>query len=232
MDTQNKNNLAEKVMEEIKSKKVTMRSHIYFVSGTVITIFGVFITLLAGTISVNLFSFHYRMMRPVGLSPFGTPLPWLFLMVGLISIWIGILLIKKYDLSYKKNFVLIVGIFIVAILAFGLIIDNLGFNERSRPQKALHGMYRQFPKGDWLSGKVLEISENKILLEIAEGEKKEILLTNETKKPPFPINIGDNIKIISKTEDGVITALGIGPEKNKRRMMSPPPSFKKPIEIK
>lgn len=220
MDTQNKNSLAEKIMEEIKNNKVTMRSHVYFICGTVITAFGIFLTLLVGTFSINLFSFHYRTMRPVGLSPFITPLPWLVLIFGLIAIWLGILLIKKYDLSYKKNFILVAGIFIIAILIVGLVIDNLGFNERPRSQKALHKIYRQFPTGDWLSGKVLEISETKILLETLEGENKEILINSETKKPPFPINTGDNIRIISKVENEVITALGIGPEKIKKRMRS------------
>lgn len=222
MDIQNKNDFTEKIMSEIKEKKVTMRSHLYFVFGTIITIFGMFLMLLVGVFSINFFSFHYRTMSP---APFISPIPWLFLLVGLLAIWGGIILIKKYDLSYKNNFLLIASILIVAVLACGFFIDELGFNEKLHPQRVLHKMYRQFPQGDWVTGRVLEISNTKIVLETEEGIKKDILINEETKLPPFPINIGEIVRVIVKTEGESFYALGIGPEKNKgrsRMYMLPP----------
>lgn len=208
-NSDNGKNMADKVMEEIKEKKVSMRPRLYFVFGSTLVALGVFIALAAAAFAVNVFSFHYHLTRPLGLSPFAMLMPWLVLAVGALSIWGGMMLIKKYDISYKISFVLIVGLIVLAVVFSGLVMDNLGFNERPRSQRMLRGMYRPF-NGDWTRGYVESVSANQITVRTTDGEIKTIVWDEKTRKPPRDFAAGDFIGAVGRERGDLFYAVGIG----------------------
>jgi len=56
--------------------------------------------------------------------------PWWLPVTALLGIVISLLLLRKYDFSYKKNFFLIAVLFIASLFAAGFLLDKLGLNER------------------------------------------------------------------------------------------------------
>jgi hypothetical protein len=56
-------------------------------------------------------------------------------------LWGGVKLLKKYDFSYKKNFLLIIVGLVLAIFLAAFTIDSLGFNEfwaRKEPMRRFY----------------------------------------------------------------------------------------------
>lgn len=67
------------------------------------------------------------------------------MVIGLIS---GAYLLKRYDFSYKKNFWLIAGGFVLAIVISGMLIDILGLDKiwsRRGPMRRFYQKNQQLP---------------------------------------------------------------------------------------
>lgn len=149
--TKSKNiNFEEKIMGKVMSKKVIMKPKMYFVLGSILSILGL-IGLSIGAVfltNITLFLFrrrgfmsHWRM--EIILEEF----PWWIPALALIGIIVGIWVLKKYDFSYKKNFVLIVVSFIVSIIIAAWFIDYLGLNEVWSRRGPARGFYQHLERG-------------------------------------------------------------------------------------
>jgi hypothetical protein len=60
--------------------------------------------------------------------------------MAILGVVVGIWFLKKYDFSYKKNFVVIIVGFILSMIVAGFLIDQLGLNDIW----ARRGMMRKF----------------------------------------------------------------------------------------
>ncbi|KKR51743.1 MAG: hypothetical protein UT89_C0009G0010 [Parcubacteria group bacterium GW2011_GWE1_40_20] len=125
-------NFEKEVMSKVTSGQITMKPKWYFVLGSVFSIAGLAALSVASVFLVNVMMFSLRRHGPMG--------QWkLEAMLGSFPIWIpilaisgvtlGIWLLKKYDFSYKKNFLVITVGFIASIIVAGFIIDQLGLND-------------------------------------------------------------------------------------------------------
>jgi hypothetical protein len=68
--------------------------------------------------------------------------PWWAPVIAIIGVSFGIWILKKFDFSYKKNFIFIVIGFILAIILAGWFIDYLGFNNFME-RGPMRGLYQQ-----------------------------------------------------------------------------------------
>jgi hypothetical protein len=215
MDTENKNNkehLAEDVMEKIHNKKVSIIPHFYFITGSAFLGIGIFFVFLITMFCVNIFSFHFRVMHPMGLSQnFFVPI--ITLALGLISVLFGAILLRKCDFSYRKSFLGILIAFIITAVFFGIIIDISGFNERPRPPKMMNMMYRKIPEGNWISGYIADVSTSSANINVAGDGTKTIVWDENTTfpTPPFKeLKQGDFIRIVGEENNGMFHARFIG----------------------
>lgn len=120
--------VAEEVMKKINKGEVKMRPKWFFVLGSIALIAGVFGTFLMSSFLISLVSFSLRTHGPMGKYRFYellTSFPWWALIFAVFGFVLGIWLLKKFDFSYKKNFVYIILIIAVAIVASGMITDKL-----------------------------------------------------------------------------------------------------------
>ncbi len=153
----NKNqNIEDTVMKKIKTGEIKMKPKIYFIFGSLLT----FIALIGSTVIsiffTNIIFFLFKTHPPGGqfrLQQMIDSFPWWIILITIISFISGIWLLKKYDFSYKKNFLLIILGFFSAIILAAWLINYLGLNEtwsRKGPMRRfyqrLNPQNEKFPK--------------------------------------------------------------------------------------
>jgi hypothetical protein len=86
--------------------------------------------------------------------------PWWVPFLAVIAVVVGIRLLKRYDFSYRKNFLWIVIGFVVATIVAAALIDRFGFNEVWQRRGPMRRFYQQVEpdRGNWYRS----INRNKI----------------------------------------------------------------------
>lgn len=140
-----------KIMEKIKSGEVKMHSRWYFIAGTATLIAGTAGCAILGVFLVSLISFATRTHGPMGSYRLQTLLasfPWWAVILGIAGLTGGIFLLKKYDFSYKKNYWLIVAVFVLAIIFAGVAIDQTGLSDTWMKRGPMRGYWQQMGGGN------------------------------------------------------------------------------------
>jgi len=123
-------NLIQEVMNKIERGEVKMKPRIRFVLGSIFLGAGVAGALTVAVFFFNLAFFRLRSAGPCGLRLFLTTFPWAVAFVASIAVIVGIILLRRHEISYKKSFLgLVVGL-VTLILTTAFLLDRVGFNER------------------------------------------------------------------------------------------------------
>jgi len=140
-------NITENVMSRIKTGGIRMKPKWYFVLGTLGMIIGLVGLAIVTVFLISLVSFSLRTHGPMGdiryqqlLSNF----PWWAPLIALVGLLGGILMLKKFDFSYKNNFLMITAIFIGSIIIAGLAIDYLGIDSLWARGGMMRKLYQQY----------------------------------------------------------------------------------------
>jgi hypothetical protein len=134
------------IMSKVKSNELIMKSHWYFVAGSVLTFIGFVTFTIVAVYLTNLMLFLLRKHGPMGqfrLEQILNSFPWwipIFAIVGTIG---GILFLRKYDFSYKKHFWLIIAGFFLSIILAAFLLDYFGLNDAWSRQGPMRGFYHQ-----------------------------------------------------------------------------------------
>lgn len=143
MSKKNELNIENKIMDKILSGKVNMKPKWFFVAGSILS-FASLVGLIMGSIFlINLTIFLIKKQGPgTGriiqmFQTFPIWIPFLAILLMIIGIW----MLKKYDFSYKKNFLMIIAIIVFAALLAGMIFNSLGLNERWSKRGPLRRLY-------------------------------------------------------------------------------------------
>jgi uncharacterized membrane protein YdcZ (DUF606 family) len=109
-----------------------MKPRWYFIAGSLLLISSLVGLSMGIVFLANLSVFLIRKSGPLAtwrLQTILSTFPWWIPAVAIVGIFVAIWLLKKYDISYKKNFSLIIIAFIISIIFAGLLLDQLGLNE-------------------------------------------------------------------------------------------------------
>lgn len=151
MSKKRKLNFEKNIISQIKTGKIEMKPKWYFVLGSLI-LFSSLVGLSMGAIFlVNLNIFLIRrggIFNPWRLQTILSTFPLWIPTIAVLGVILVIWLLKKYDFSYKKNFKLIIAIFVSAILLAGFLLDGLKLNEY-----LLRGRMRNFYQNVELQGR-------------------------------------------------------------------------------
>lgn len=126
------NDITKQVMGRIHAEHIKMRPRWYFVLGSLATFIGLVMSILA---SVFLLSFIKLSLRGGGkmaeykMGELLSHFSWWGPTIALISLLLGIWLLRQYEFSYKKNFALIAAGFVLAIVTASFILDMSGLSE-------------------------------------------------------------------------------------------------------
>jgi len=209
--------LTKKVMKKIRKEKITMRPRVYFVAGSVLLGLGVAGAVVLAILFFNLFFFKLRMHSPFGYLLFGRPgigpflhiFPWLPFLLAVFGILGGSLLLKKYEISYKKSFWGLVISFLVMILVFSFLLSRSGLNRRAEKLLPLRPFYRQrFSDGDFVVGRVVQVEDGELIVEDPGGEDISVLIDENTRLPRGGgFEVGDMVRVVGEYE-GPLTGSG------------------------
>lgn len=133
-------------MAKVKSNEISMKPRWYFVLGSILMTVGLASFTIGAVFLTNITLFLLRQHGPMGQWRLQTMLDSFPLWVPLLAasgITLGILMLKKYDFSYKRNFWLIIAGFIVSIVLAGFVLDYLGLNDTLFRQGPMRRLYQQ-----------------------------------------------------------------------------------------
>ena len=141
--TKQKINIENKIMDKVLSGEVKMKPKWYFILGSVISYIGLTGSIIGAIFFTNLTIFLIKKKGPgtgriqILIDSFPIWIPILALLLFILGIW----LLRKYDFSYKKNFLSIIIVLLTAVFLSAQIIDLLGLNDiwsKRGPMKCLY----------------------------------------------------------------------------------------------
>lgn len=227
MNSKNKNNLSDVLLDKIKNGEIKMRPKIYFVgklillalATAVITFFAIFVA-----------SFIFFMIRASGLMflpSFGFigikmllfSLPWILILGLLMLIATSELFIKHFPFVYKNPILYSLMALIIVILIGGFLLDNSGFHT-SMLLKARDGklpiagpIYQKYGVPDskevYYGIVIGEPSDSGFKIETPRKEEISIYISEKTRIPREVINENDALIILGKKTNGGIEAYEI-----------------------
>ncbi len=129
-----------------------MRPRWYFIAGSISTIVGVVSLSVVAIFLTNLTFFLLRRHGPMAqwrLQEMLASFPLWIPLLAALGIGVGIWLLRRYDFSYKQNFLLIMVGFLAAILISGFFIDRLGLNDHWARRGQMRHFYQtlELPSG-------------------------------------------------------------------------------------
>jgi uncharacterized membrane protein YozB (DUF420 family) len=134
------------VMGKVLSGKVKMKPRWYFVLGSLLSVTGLAGLITGATFLVNIMLFmlrihgrggQFRLQYMLDSFPLWIPI----LAVGLLIL--GIIVLKKYDFTYKNNFKLIVFGLIASVFLSAYLLDLSGLNDLWSTRGPIKGLYQQ-----------------------------------------------------------------------------------------
>lgn len=131
-------------MGEIRHGKIKMRPRLYFIIGSVLVFISLILASLSSVFLFGLIRFSLRTHGPMGQYRFEQLLssfPWWAAILAILGLVIGVWLIRKYEFSYKINFVTLVIIFAAAIIIAGFLVDSIGINDIFSRQGCMNRLY-------------------------------------------------------------------------------------------
>lgn len=147
--------ITKNVMSKIKTKQIKMKPKYYFLFGSLFIFFALVSLIIISIFLISLITFSLKSHGPMGTIRYQqiiSNFPWWAPIIIIIGLVTGIILLKKYDFSYKKNFLFVVTIFISAVLLAGVLIDLLGFDNlwiKRGPMKKFYQQYNSDYKQEW-----------------------------------------------------------------------------------
>lgn len=139
-------NIEQDIMAKVTSNQITMKPHWHFVAGSLLMAASLVGLSIGAIFLTNLTLFLLRQHGPMGqvrLELMISNFPWWIPALALVGIVFGVSLLKKYDLSYKKNFFLIILGFIISIILAAFIIDRINLGDVWYRQGPIRRFYQQ-----------------------------------------------------------------------------------------
>ncbi|HBM45820.1 MAG: hypothetical protein UT05_C0002G0022 [Parcubacteria group bacterium GW2011_GWF2_38_76] len=150
-------NIGDEVMAKIREGQVKMKPKYYFIVGSVLSFVGLVSSLITSVFLIALTRFAFRshggIFAEYRFEQLVSNFPWWAPILAVVSLFIGIKLIRRYDFSYKKNFVYVVIWLVLAVFMAGLVFDMTGLNDIWLQHGPMKGIMRQyFDEGGVRSG--------------------------------------------------------------------------------
>ncbi|MCK5475068.1 MAG: hypothetical protein KAI71_00615 [Candidatus Pacebacteria bacterium] len=225
MENKNPQKLENKIMSEIKSGKVKLRSKYLFLAEKLGLESAFVLSVILSILFFNLFLFYlkatdnlkYLSFGASGITAFLESFPYLLIIGFIVFLFLAGYLMTKADFSYKKPFKYFAISLIVIIIFAGSTLAYTDVSEKIEQQAFSENLSGTILKPflncgiglrkNGLSGKVFEVSDDYIIIEIPSGLQKVDVqnLESEEKlkldKDKFIIAIGergDDVFIASK----------------------------------
>lgn len=221
-----KQDLTKEVMGKIHEGEAKMRPRSYFVIGGILLAVGLAAALLSAGFFANLAFFRLRVHAPfsyfqfgqLGFHPFLATFPWPHLLIAIGGFAAVVILLRHYDISYKKWFSWLAGGVLALVLTIGLILSFARFNERievfpnfAPPRPFPSYQEERFAGRDWITGEISEVKDQELMITTSKGLKV-IVTWDETTQLPngADFKVGKKVLAIGEWEgESTFAAKGI-----------------------
>jgi len=105
---------------------------------------------ILSTFLISLMSFSLRTHGPMGTVRYQEMLssfPFWAVGLAIAGLFLGVVVLKKFEFSYKKNFLFIVLTFVIAVLISGWLVDYLGLDRAWSKQGQMRKLYQRYDGG-------------------------------------------------------------------------------------
>lgn len=135
-------------MTQIHEGKLKMRPKVYFILGSILTFAGLVASITTSVFAVGLIMFILRSNGILShkLDRLVSIFPWWVLVIAVLGLVLGIILIRKYDFSYKIDLKKAIILTVLAIIISGWLVDTLGFNDLLARKGLMRDMMKNFPQ--------------------------------------------------------------------------------------
>lgn len=141
--------LENEVMEKIKKEEIKMKPKWYFYAGSGLMVFGLGAAVFVSIFLLNLVLFALRSHGPMGqwrIDLMIDNFPWWALFVAVGGIVLSLILLRKYEFSYKNNYWVILIIFLASVFLALFVIDIFNIDRLWQQKGPMRGMYRRYER--------------------------------------------------------------------------------------
>lgn len=200
--------LTKEIMEKIHKQQVIMHSPWYFIAGAFMVGLG-----LAGAAAVSIFfadpivddlryqqPFHHLWVDRFGWSYVFSHLPWLDLVLAIIGLVGGYLLLKRFELVYKRSRLLVIIGLVLSVIILALILDDANPNHSATISNTREG---------WIEGTIISINFPNQSWKIAEGNYHTAIVywNSQTRfEGGHQFKPGDGIELVAHSSNGHLLA--------------------------
>jgi hypothetical protein len=144
-----------------------------------------------------------------GLRSFFQSFPYLFVLIFIVFFMLLRFLLKKFDISYKKPFIIILSAILGLAILFGVYSENTFYGKRLYQGSGRYFRTGQMIGDNFFFGKVVKLENNSLVI-LSEDERKITLSFNSDTHFPFgkPV-IGDEIRCVGEWDGDNFKADGI-----------------------
>jgi hypothetical protein len=213
-----KKTIKNKVIQKIKSGEVKMRTRTEIVSekfgigGGIVLLFLVLIIISA------MVSYWFKLNSDLIFGGYGGygfriftqtfPYAFVFTFIGLFLL-LSIIL-RKFDISYKKPFIGILSVIIGLVFVLGWFSLNNPYGRRFYQNEGKYfGMGRMINGTNSIYGKVVQVSGETIILQTQDGQNITIQISKETHYPFGSPKEGDAVRTVGTWNGKYFEAVGI-----------------------
>jgi len=144
------------IMARIKAEEITMKPKWYFVMGSVFMLLGLVSLTIGSIFLTNLTLFLLKQHGPMGqwrLETLLNSFSWWIPVLTVLGMTVGVVMLRKYDFSYRKNLTIIVVGFIASIVVSAFLIDYLGLNKIWSQHGPMKKFYQQLENKNMAPGR-------------------------------------------------------------------------------
>jgi len=204
------------IISKIKNDRINIRSKLSVITeklgfdSLVVLIFGA-LTVLGGVMLVWLIYSRDLLTDygSYGWISFIQSFPFIQAVVFFTVFLLLILTIRRFDFSYKKPLVLVIGVLFICVLAIAWI---LSFNPNTKDMFIRGGKMLRLTNqssANYLLGTVEATGSGELYLNTDEGEKVAVKIGDETHYPFGIPKSGDYVRTVGSWKDGRFEAVGV-----------------------
>jgi len=210
--------LTEKISEAIKTQKIKMKPKAYFIIGSTLMAIGIAAAIAVTIFFVSLASFRLRVHGPFsylrsgfsGVPAFIENFPWVAILLSLVGIIGGLIILRHYEISYKKAFLGVAIGFVAVLLVVAIFVDEIGIHNSIWNRSLIKPLYQHPFIGDsWVAGQVILKEDSQLIIQTPRGERLVVSLEEISSKEVKNIIKGEWLRLLGDWDDEIFIAESI-----------------------
>jgi hypothetical protein len=212
MDKNSQQQLADRLHELIREKQIRMRPRAYFVVSAVLFGAGLSLTIALAILYIGTIVFRLRIHAPFlflqagrsGWSVFFATFPWLPFLCAGIAIVASIMIMRRYDFSYRHAFPAILIGFCGVLIVLGITADILNLPSQANRIGIVQTITgTDYDTDTWIVGSVASLTDHDFTLQTPQGATYVVTQKSTTSRiPPDPVKQGEWAQVLGERDDG------------------------------